>query len=143
MLKSVVQMDTEPSNSISDPLSLGESSPMHRTRSASSYQPGQEELSDKLDRSLNISSSPAARRTNSIYITPFVATVKARTATNADVTDMNSSLTLGVEEMGIIQGIVELDGDKLVALTRNRPELAEYLALEIQNLKLRRPSEMR
>lgn len=94
-----------------------------------------DELIDRLDRSLNLSPTPQSRRTNSIYVTPFMSTVKAKAATNMDVTE---TMFATQDVMGAIQGIVELDGDKLVTLTRERPELAEYLALEIQNMKLRR-----
>jgi hypothetical protein len=139
MLKSVVHMETE-ENGTGGNFESGDSSPFHKTRSASNQgQTGVDELNDKLDRSLTL--SPPPRRTNSIYVTPFMATVKARAATNVDVTDANSGLFGGPEETCIIQGIVDLEGEKLVALTRARPELAEYLALEIQNMKLRRATE--
>lgn len=136
-------MDAEDSGNI-DNVGEGNSSSLRRTRSGSStgFAGGADNIADRMDKSLAISPSAGSRRTNSIYIAPFLSTVKARAATNVDVTDMNSALYMGGnDETGTIQGIVDLDGERLVQLTRHRPELAEYLALEIQNMKLRRSSE--
>lgn len=139
MLKSVVHMEKE-ENRTDDNFESGENSPFRGTTSTSNQgQSGVDDLNDKMDKSLTLSPSP--RRTNSIYVTPFMGTVRARAATNVDVTDVNSALFAGAEETCIIQGIVDLEGEKLVALTRRRPELAEYLALEIQNMKLCKATE--
>lgn len=134
MLKSVVHADP---NHVDDDGGDG-GGLLHRSGSMSSQvlpsAGGGDELIDRLDRSLNLSPTPQSRRTNSIYVTPFMSTVKAKAATNTDVTE---TMFATQDVMGAIQGIVDLDGDKLVTLTRERPELAEYLALEIQNMKLR------
>lgn len=139
MLKSVVHAD--PDHVGGDGDLPRDASVLHRSGSFSSQVlpstggGGGDELIDRLDRSLNLSPTPQSRRTNSIYVTPFMSTVKAKAATNMDVTE---TMFATQDVMGTIQGIVDLDGDKLVILTRERPELAEYLALEIQNMKLRR-----
>lgn len=133
MLKSVVQVGPEAEGDANHGLSTDDHRSLRRKYSTSSQALGasEDDFADHVDTSIP---SHQSRRTNSIYVTPFLSTVKAKSATSIDITE---SLFSAPEETGIIQGTVELDGDLLVQLTRQRPELAEFLALEIRNMKIR------
>jgi hypothetical protein len=96
---------------------------------------------DSIDKSVSVSSTPPVvpinhRRTNSIYVTPFVNVIKGKAATNVQRDKERLPRATQMMNIRVIKGIVELPGDKLAILTSVRPELAEFVALEIQNMKL-------
>lgn len=109
----------------------------HHSSSSSGTVAGMNSILDSMEDALTLAPTPMTRRTNSIYVTPFQNTVRARHATNVDATASNG-LDAMDDESGprVIQGVVEIEGEKLALLLRQRPELAEFLALEIQNMKL-------
>lgn len=79
-------------------------------------------------------SAPRPRRTNSIYVKPFSATVQTRSATS----DHRRALYANHSSTGVLvpaEGILHLKGQNLSILLQNRPELAEFLCIEIQNMK--------
>lgn len=73
------------------------------------------------------------RRTNSIYIKPFAHTAKSRAATSDHMRSLYSSSSSGGNNTS--GPISVLDGHKLSLLLLERPELAEFLYLEIMSLK--------
>lgn len=76
----------------------------------------------------------AARRTNSIYITSFTDTVRNKAATTTE--RGRPTLQNAGASVRSIRGTVALEGGSLVQLLRRRPELAEYLHLEIRNMNI-------
>eukprot|EP00981_Chlorochromonas_danica_P006343 scaffold1365_cov163-Ochromonas_danica.AAC.33 len=91
-----------------------------------------------VQKSLVLDAKPSAprpqRRTNSIYIKPFSATVQTRSATS----DHRRAMYANHSSAGILvpaEGILHLKGQNLSILLQNRPELAEFLCIEIQNMK--------
>jgi hypothetical protein len=87
-------------------------------------------LLGSLSQSLVLTPAPApkSRRTNSIYIQPFAHTMQARNATS----DHISKLYTDSETRSAAPGSVHiLEGEKLSLLLQERPELAEYLYMEI------------
>lgn len=76
--------------------------------------------------------SQQQRRTNSIYIKPFAATARTRTATS----DHNATLySAASTNNGSGAPVRQLDGRKLAQLLQERPELAEYLYMEILTMR--------
>ncbi len=88
-----------------------------------------ENVLESLQKNLNLSTIPKAsnKRTNSVLIKHFSSSFRVRN------TDRISSQA---EDGKKITGNVELDGGKLNDLLRFKPELSEFLYMEIENMKL-------
>lgn len=91
---------------------------------------------ESLQKNLVLESKPTAarhpRRTNSIYIKSFSHTAKSRAATS----DHTQGLYSNLSSSNASGPVSLLDGHKLSILLQDRPELSEYLFMEIQSLKV-------
>jgi hypothetical protein len=84
-------------------------------------------------------SSSKPRRTNSIYIQPFARTIQARAATSDHTAALyagSKGASRGISKVG---RVYTLEGSKLALLLLHRPELAEFLFMEVESMKQLQP----
>jgi predicted secreted protein len=72
-------------------------------------------------------STSGVRRTNSVYVKHFGNAVSSRTVFNYDN---------GPSQVWKRKGMVSMDSSQIAELFRLRPELSEYVYMEIQNARL-------
>jgi hypothetical protein len=84
-----------------------------------------------IQKSMNLNSVPKAshKRTNSVLITHFSTNFRAR----SDKVPTANANAEGRKRMG---NNLVLDGKNLGELLREKPELSEFLVMEIQNMKI-------